>query len=457
MTQSAPGLRNCMSRTFTLGQSLAWCGASLAVIILGAHFFRASNTIMLVCAAGTLMFHCSQEAWKRYATALFLCWGVMEWGHTAHALAVMRMHFNTPWAKGVAILAAVGAYTGLAVAYSFATAKEKHRVNSGPAIAQAVSFMLSLLALYALQRYAKQDILLLERFFPRWGGGVQTFLMAWYAAIVAGGLSNRKTSAQTRKRVWLFFSLIFFGQFALGALGVPHMLLSETPHIPHPAFIVFAPIYRGTITMMPFLALFATLLAGGAWCSMLCYFGALDSAAGGGKQVKPLPPSLRPFFRYGRAIVLLLGAAVALTLRFSGAPAMTAASLGIVFMVGCGLVMAFLSRKYAGMAHCSSVCPMGLLVNAVSKLSPWRVRVDAATCDNCGACERVCSYRAMSKESRMNGSPSSRCVHCRDCIGKCPKQAVSLKSRILPDAISEQTFIVFVVIVHVVFLASARM
>ena len=70
--------------------------------------------------------------------------------------------------------------------------------------------------------------------------------------------------------------------------------------------------------MMPLIVLASTLLAGSAWCSMLCYFGPFDSLAAGKKGVQPYPSWLLVLQRYGRATVLVAGVLLALVLGHTG-------------------------------------------------------------------------------------------------------------------------------------------
>ena len=449
------GIRGTLDRTFTLGESLAWLGVLLALLVLGAHFFRAGETVMVLGVAGMVTFHCAASAWKTCAVGLFLVWGVLEWGAGVHSLIALRMHFGAPWLRGALILAAVAALTALAAAHVLAKARKKRlEIPDEPAFSQAAAFILAFLALYALRQYGRADLFLLEALFPAWGG-IQLFLLAWYAGFVTGKLLTPRTSRKTRKTVWIVFSCFFFGQLALGLAGVPGFTGFGKPHIPVPGMILFAPLYRGSLSMMLFLVLAACLLAGSAWCSMLCYFGSIEAATSG-KAVRQTPPLLAAALRHGRAGVLAIGAATALGLRFAGVGTDIAIGLGLAFAVASLAAALFLSRRYTGMAHCAAVCPMGLAVNLLGRLSPWRLGIDRERCDGCGACEKVCGYRAIDAGRRLAGTASFRCSLCRDCIAVCSRKAIRIKSPLLPASVSGHVFVVVTVTLHVLFLAAAR-
>ena len=168
--------------------------------------------------------------------------------------------------------------------------------------------------------------------------------MCCAVSFAAGLLADPKRSRKARQRLWLVFALVFFAQFALGLLGVGQMLLTGKLHVPVPAFILYGPLFRGEMNVMPFIVLTSTLLVGSAWCSMLCYFGPFDALASQGRAVRPLPPFLKDLLRWGRAAVLVTGIALTLGLRQVGLPTGTALSVAVAYAMFSLLVMAAVSR-----------------------------------------------------------------------------------------------------------------
>ncbi|MBQ4077275.1 MAG: 4Fe-4S binding protein [Mailhella sp.] len=448
-------IRRYLDKSLALGQCLSWLWTVLVIVLLGAHFYRASEYGMVLCVAGVLGLRCSSAAWTRWAVGLFLLWGMLEWSVSACALAQTRMVMGAPWMRGAAILSAVAVVTGLtggmAVRQASRLAGEQ---GAGDAFLKAAVFMAVFLSLFYVRKFVPLEMLLLERFFPGLGMA-EIFLAAWYGSFAAGLLADRRKSRKVRTRLWLFFACLFFVQFALGLLGVSQMLLTGRLHVPIPAFILYGSVFRGSLNAMPFIVLISTLLLGSAWCSMLCYFGPFDALAAKGRTLRPLPRLLQGALCWGRPAVFALGVCAAFILKHIGMSTGTAVSLACAYAFLSLLAMAALSRRYGGMMHCAAFCPMGLIVSWLGRLSPWRLRVDSSSCDACGACESVCRWRAITPESRSRGKALPRCTLCRDCIGVCRKNALSLRCAGLAPEVSERIFVGMLASLHAIFLACA--
>lgn len=446
-------LFRCFDRSFTLGQMLFWLWSVLMLLLLGAHFYRASEYGIVLCIVGMLALFCSRKVWTRWAVGLFLLWGMVEWAGSACLLAQTRLMMGMPWMRGAVILCSVAVVTGMT---GFALARQAlHRVQEETdATLRGTVFMAVFLCLFYLRTFVPLELLLLERFFPVLGA-VEIFFAAWYGSFAAGLLADPKRSRKARQRLWLVFACVFFLQFAFGVLGVGQMLLTGKLHVPVPAFILYGPLFRGELNVMPFIVLASTLLVGSAWCSMLCYFGPFDALASQGRAVRPLPPFLKDLLRWGRAAVLVTGIALTLGLRQVGLPTGTALSVAVAYAMFSLLVMATVSRRWGGMLHCTTFCPMGLLVSLLGKLSPWRMRVDGAACTHCGACEHICRWRAITPESRAQGGTLLRCTLCRDCVGVCRSGALTLRCAGLPAEFSGKLFCGLLATLHALFLAVA--
>lgn len=136
--------------------------------------------------------------------------------------------------------------------------------------------------LSTVQVMPKNPLLIGERLFPH-GGWIQVILAMLYGGWLCYKMQDRQERPKWRKRAWLLFSIVFFGQLALGIFADPIFLMTGKLHLPIPAVILAGPLYRFEGLFMPILFISTLLLSGPAWCSQLCYFGAFDAWSARGK------------------------------------------------------------------------------------------------------------------------------------------------------------------------------
>ncbi len=319
---------------------------------------------------------------------------------------------------------------------------------------QAVIFVATTAILAALVFAAPFPVLLAERFKPG-TGWIEAVLLGLYAAWVGGRLLDRTTSARTRLFAWILFSCVFFLQLVLGLAGVRKTLMTGALHLPIPALIVAGPLYRGTGLFMPILFASTVLIAGPAWCSHLCYFGAWDGLCASRRARAGRMPAWT-----SRARILILGASIAapVALRLAHAPAAAAVGLSAAFALAGGAVMVVLSRKRGTMVHCTGYCPIGLIATVAGRLSPWRLRI-SRECTFCGRCQAVCRYGALERRDLERGKPGITCTLCGDCLGSCEGGRIRFGLYGFRGAEAEgvrTAFIAVVTVIHAVFLAVAR-
>lgn len=305
--------------------------------------------------------------------------------------------------------------------------------------------------LYMARSKGTEGILLLDRFFPGWGW-IQIILIAVYAGIITQLLLKEKNIARTRIRIWSLFSIVFFSQFAGGILFSTKFLMTGKLHIPIPAVIIAGPIYRGMGLFMPVLFLSTLLITGPAWCSYLCYFGAMDGVAAS-KKKNPLFP--KENWRILRFIITILVIITAIILRVTSTSYLTAIYIALGFGAAGILITILISHRKGFMGHCSYYCPIGLLSNLLGKLSPFRIKMDSS-CNSCMACIPVCRYNALSIKSIETGSAGFNCTLCGDCLDSCSSNSINYKFLRLSPEKSRMLFTVIISIVHAVFMGIAR-
>jgi polyferredoxin len=146
---------------------------------------------------------------------------------------------------------------------------------------------------------------------------------------------------------------------------------------------------------------------------------------------------------------------VAWILRAAGAPPLLAGGLALGFgLVGVALMLLW-SRQAGVMAHCVAYCPVGLLATWLGRVSPFRLRIDAA-CDDCMRCRPACRYAALSKADIARRRPGSSCTLCGDCLDTCPHQALHYRFAGLGPARARALFITLAVALHAATLGLAR-
>jgi ferredoxin len=392
------------------------------------------------------------RAWALPVARALLVAAGLFWIRVAGDLASTRMAFGAPWLRLAIILggAALVAFVA-AVALGAGRTRERFRVRAETGGRSAAAFLIVAALLAIVQLTVARPMLLAERFVAG-GGWLEILLLAAYAAWLAERLSDPKRGPTWRRRAWLAFTAVFFGQLALGLAGFDRFLMSGALHVPLPAVILAGPIFRGEGLFMPILFGAALLLVGPAWCSQLCYFGALDATAAATRTRPGSPPH---WARWARYVVIAVVAGAALGLRLLGVSSAIAAGVGLAFGAGGVAVMLLWSRRAGFMAHCTWLCPMGALATTFGKLSPFRLRL-AGGCDGCGACAHACRYGALLADDIERRRPGATCTLCGDCHGRCRSRNVEYRFGPWRGEGVRAAFIALVVALHAVFLGVAR-
>ena len=157
---------------------------------------------------------------------------------------------------------------------------------------------------------------LLERYFVG-GEWLAILLLGLYAAWIVEKMIDTTAQAKWRVRVWMLFSIVFFGQAVLGLMGLDGFLMTGDLHLPVPAIIIAGPIYRGFGYFVPILFVTTLLIVGPAWCSHLCYIGAWDNAAALNKR---RPMALSRAYRTARLWIFICVVVAAVICRVQGCP-----------------------------------------------------------------------------------------------------------------------------------------
>ncbi|MFU2210591.1 4Fe-4S binding protein [Solidesulfovibrio sp. C21] len=421
--------------------------------IFAAHALRVGRPGLAMAAATFFLpvLVCRRDA--RYILGPALLAAGLVLARAGTDIVLFRLAAGEPWLRASGIMGLVVAVClggGLA---AFSPGKAPDAAEPPEhAVPRGVAFWLTAGLLWLARAKAPFPVLLADRFFPGWGD-LEIALLGLYAAWLTGRMVTASRTGPLRLRYWTAFSLVFFGQLALGLAGIGQCLMTGTLHPPVPALIVAGPIYRGGGYFMPILYLSTLLLVGPGWCAHLCYVGALDGlcAAASGKKPARLPVSTTRWRIASLALCIIAAAG----LRALGVDTAVALALVAVFGLAGLAIMVVASRKTGVMVHCTSYCPIGFVGNVLGKISPWRLRI-APGCDGCGRCSRACRYLALPPQALAEGRPGGSCTLCGDCLGACPASRITLSFPGLSPVAARTAYLTLVVSLHAVFLGVAR-
>ncbi len=422
-------------------------------LFLAAHFLRVWD---LGTAAVWLMFplfFTERKGWVRLVLALSLLAGGAIWIHTGYTLVAGRIIQGAPWARLLAIIMIIVSISVIAsIMLMGGMARKAFSESQETAIPQAVVFFSVFVILEFIRQIVPLNVIIADRFLPG-AGRFEIFLLSVYAAWLAEKMLDPGLSPKYRPKLWIFFSMIFFLQLALGLAGFEKFLMTGKLHLPVPALIISGPIYRLSSFFMPVLFISTILLAGPAWCSYLCYMGSWDALLS--VQHKGKVKAAPYWTRKSRIIILILAVIIPLTLRYSGIGPDAGLVMALAFGIGGVIIMMVFSRKMGLMIHCTSYCPVGLAAGLLGKISPWRITI-GKECNSCMACTRACRYGALEKVNLKNRKPGITCALCGDCIPSCKNSHIQFHFPGISGSRARVVFISVVIIIHAIFLGVAR-
>jgi polyferredoxin len=311
-------------------------------------------------------------------------------------------------------------------------------------------FILTFVLLAFVQVKLERPIILAERFL-KGSGWAEIFLISCYGAFVAFKMQDPMNVPHWRKITWTIFSVVFFTQLIIGLSGFEKFLMTGKLHLPIPMMILAGPIYRGQLSVMTILFLSTIILTGPAWCSQLCYFGAFDNLASGGKTSKEI-------LRYKGAIkttLLVLVIAMALILRWLNVSLLVSTFIAIGFgIVGIAIMILF-SVKRKKMVHCILYCPIGTIVNVFKHVNPFRMYIDQS-CTLCMNCTKFCKYDALNAQDIKNLKPSITCTLCGDCLAGCHHNSIKYKFLKMKPEHARNLYLILTISLHAACIAMAR-
>ena len=313
-----------------------------------------------------------------------------------------------------------------------------------------IVFILTFLLLAFVQIKLDRPMLLAERF-VKGGGWIEIFLIASYGAFIVNKMEDPVNVPKWRRITWTGFSIVFFSQLFIGLVGFDKFLMTGKLHLPIPMMILAGPIYRGQLSVMTILFLSTIILTGPAWCSQLCYFGAFDNLAAGGKTSK----EILKYKSVIKSTVLILVIAIAIFLRWMKIDILASTLIAVAFGLAGITIMILFSLKKKKMVHCVMYCPIGTIVNIFKNINPFRLYIDQS-CTLCMNCTKFCKYDALNPIDIKNAKPSLTCTMCGDCLAGCNHNSIKYRFLKMRPEHARNLYLIMTISLHAVCLALAR-
>jgi ferredoxin-type protein NapH len=311
-------------------------------------------------------------------------------------------------------------------------------------------FILTFLLLAFVQIKVARPMILAERLM-KGGGWVEILLISLYGAFVIFKMQDPLNVPKWRKITWTIFSIVFFSQLFIGVSGYEKFLMTGKLHLPIPMMIIAGPIYRGQLSVMTILFISTVVLTGPAWCSQLCYFGAFDNLASGGKTSREILKNKAAI----KSTVLVLVITMAILLRWLKVPGMISTLIALAFGIAGIIIMILFSMKRKKMVHCVMYCPVGTVVNMFKHVNPFRMYIDNS-CTLCMNCTKFCKYDALNPVDIRNSKPAITCTLCGDCLAGCHHNSIKYKYFNLRPDIARNLYLILTISLHASCIALAR-
>jgi polyferredoxin len=210
---------------------------------------------------------------------------------------------------------------------------------------------------------------------------------------------------RSRRKLFLLmvFSLIYFGFFRKGCV-------CSIGAIQNVGLAIFDNSYAVPLTVLIFfiLPLLFALFFGRTFCAAVCPLGAMQDAV----VLKPtkVPAWLAevlgvlPYIYLGLAVLFVATGAGFIICQYDPFIGFFrfGASFNMMIFGACILILGTVVAR----PYCRFLCPYGVLLNWMSRLSRWHVKITPTECNKCRLCEESCPFGAIKTphEPRHPGS-----------------------------------------------------
>lgn len=264
-------------------------------------------------------------------------------------------------------------------------------------------------------------------------GYIQPLLLFGYIGTSLGiGLGLYALLPKKKKPLGRRVSLLLVGSLLLIGVGV---LMKENMQIEWVFISLLTGLSGAALTHYLIAKVFGPLLFGRLWCGWACWTVMILDLLPFKKSPGRLPGKwgwLR-YAHFGASLGLVLLMWYAFGYQSKNID--YGSSLGLVWLlaenalyyaVGIGLAFALKDNR----AFCKYVCPVSVPLKITSRFSLLKIKGDAAACNDCGACAKMCpmdiDIPAYIKDDQR--VLSTECSLCQTCITVCAKDALKISA-----------------------------
>lgn len=259
-------------------------------------------------------------------------------------------------------------------------------------------------------------------------GYTQPLLLFGYIGTAVGvGLGLYALLPKKKKPMGRRLALLLVGSFLIGYVGIAG---AENIQIEGVWFGLLTGFIQAAVVHYLIAKVFGPLLFGRLWCGWACWtVMVLDLL-----PFKRSPGRLPGRWGWLRYLHVALSAGLVALLFFvfdfrdgvSGKTAVLWFISGnlLYYALGIGLAFALKDNR----AFCKYICPVSVPLKITSRFSLLKVKGEAAKCNNCQACVKMCPMDVRIPDYVLEGKRvgSTECSLCQTCISVCAHDALKL-------------------------------
>lgn len=271
-----------------------------------------------------------------------------------------------------------------------------HNILLGMAISLILSGITSGLERFPPPDFVETDHVLPSPTSPGPRQDVYEYIDAAVLLAALGLASYLVLKKRNRRAIFVLtvFSLLYFGFWRKGCV-------CSIGAIQNIVFSIFDRDYAVPIVVVVFflLPLVFTLFFGRIFCAAVCPLGAIQDL------VLSRPVSVPDWAENGLRLLAYIYLALAVLFAATGSAFVIcrydpfisifrlSGSLNILILGGCLLLIGV----FVGRPYCRFLCPYGVILRQLSRLSKWRVTITPDECIRCRLCEDSCPFGAIRK------------------------------------------------------------